>query len=177
MDALESVQRSEHTCASSVWKHTEPWSALTTRGGGHPKVRVGRSTRVRGECCVHPAPGAKRQRDTILESASSEKVDPVSVGGGSSRGVRVLAREECPLPRWWCQIRSKALSWKWQITGPGYCRRCFGAGGVVDVTRVEPFEVDWLNVVPSAGWSGRAGTRLIGGNSWGANCRNSLKRW
>ena len=96
VDAQETVQRSEHTCASSAWSHTVPWNVREILGGGHhPKVRERGSTRVRGECCVHPGRGVKRQHDTILKSASAEKVSVV-VRGRSPR--RVQAREGCPLP-------------------------------------------------------------------------------
>ena len=84
VDVLESVRRSEHTCANFVWNHTARWSVRTTLGGGHPKIRVRGSTRVRGECCACPTQGVKRSRDTILESASPEK--SISVGGRSPRG-------------------------------------------------------------------------------------------
>ena len=58
VDAQETVQRSEHTCASSAWSLTAPWNVRGIPGGGrHPKVRERGSTRVRGECCVHPGRG------------------------------------------------------------------------------------------------------------------------
>ena len=108
----------EHTCASFAWSHTAPW------GGDHPKVRVRGSTRVRAECCASPAQSVKRSRDTIVDSASSEKVAlGIFVGGQSPSGVpsEGSGNEGVSPPR-------VVPNLKWRTKGPRCCRRCFVEG-------------------------------------------------
>ena len=114
-----------------------------------------------------PPKGVKRSRDTILESASSEKVAPgITVGGQSPRGVpsEGSGKEGVSPPR---VVPNQVRGTYLEVAD----HRSPLLSGAVDVARVEPFddvkvavkrsEVDWLNIVPSPGWFGRVGTRLI----------------
>ena len=176
VDAQEIVQRSEHTCVSSAWSLTVPWNVRGILGGGHhPKVRERGSTRVRGQCCGHPGRGVKRQHDTILKSASSEKVSVVGCSprevpleSAGKEGVSPSVEVPILVRGTLLEVADHRTSLLQEVLRQGL--EVHQLSGVVDVARIEPFddvkvvvkrgEVDWLHVVPSASWSGRMGTRL-----------------
>ena len=119
-----------------------------------------------------PPKGVKRQHDTILKSATSEKVSVVgcsprgvpleSAGkGGRSPSVEVPILVRGTL----LEVPDHRTSLLQEVLRRGL--QVHQLSGVVDVARVEPFddvkvvvkrvEVDWLHIVPSASWSGRMG--------------------
>ena len=116
----------------------------------------------------------KRQDDTILKSASSEKV---SVVGCSPRGAPLESTGKegvspsvvvpTPVRGTLLEVADHRTSLLQEVLRQGL--EVHQLSGFVDVARIEPFDDvgvvverggDWLHVVPSSSWSGRMSTRL-----------------